>query len=71
MFVEEESSEEMVAMAMEFVNYVWPLFLFAGTNMMISGYLTAIHRPPRVKRGGAMSESRVTGILSKCFLYVL
>ena len=45
MFVEEESSEEVVAMAMEFVNYVWPLFLFAGTNMMISGYLTAIHRP--------------------------
>ena len=45
MFVEEESSEEMVAMAMEFVNYVWPLFLFAGTNMMISAYLTAIHRP--------------------------
>ena len=25
--------------------YIWPLFLFAGVNILISGYLTAIHRP--------------------------
>jgi Na+-driven multidrug efflux pump len=35
----------MVAMALEFVTYVWPIFLFAGINMLISGYLTAIHMP--------------------------
>ena len=32
-------------MALDFVTYVWPIFLFAGTNMLISGYLTAIHLP--------------------------
>jgi len=31
-------------MATDFVTYVWPLFLFAGANMLLSGY-TAIHRP--------------------------
>ena len=45
LFVDDNDSEEMVVMAMEFVTYVWPLFLFAGINMMISGYLTAIHKP--------------------------
>ena len=44
-FVDDRSSTEMVAMATDFVTYVWPLFLFAGANMLISGYLTAIHRP--------------------------
>jgi len=32
-------------MALGFVSYVWPIFLFSGTNMLISGYLTAIHLP--------------------------
>jgi Na+-driven multidrug efflux pump len=45
LFVEDDSSAEMVAMATEFVAYVWPLFLFAGTTMLTSGYLTAIHLP--------------------------
>ena len=44
-FVDGEDSEEMVTMALGFVSYVWPIFLFAGTNMLISGYLTAIHLP--------------------------
>lgn len=45
LFVEDRDSADMVAMATEFVAWVWPLFLFAGANMLISGYLTAIHRP--------------------------
>lgn len=45
LFVDEHSSTETVALATEFVTYVWPLFLFAGFNMLISGYLTAIHLP--------------------------
>ena len=45
LFVDEKSSTEMVALATELVSYVWPLFLFAGFNMLISGYLTAIHLP--------------------------
>ncbi|MEH6582312.1 MAG: MATE family efflux transporter [Halioglobus sp.] len=44
-FIDDENSAEMVALATEFVTYVWPLFLFAGFNMLISGYLTAIHLP--------------------------
>jgi hypothetical protein len=32
-------------LALEFVTYVWPIFIFAGFNMMITGYLTAIHLP--------------------------
>lgn len=45
LFVDEHGSTETVALAGEFVSYVWPLFLFAGFNMLISGYLTAIHLP--------------------------
>ncbi|MGK0471765.1 MAG: putative MATE family efflux protein [Candidatus Azotimanducaceae bacterium] len=45
LFVDDQNSTAMVAMATEFVTYVWPLFLFAGANMLISGYLTAIHLP--------------------------
>lgn len=45
LFVEDQNSTDMVALATEFVAYVWPLFLFAGFNMLISGYLTAIHHP--------------------------
>ena len=45
LFVDDRDSEAMVAMATDFVTYVWPLFLFAGANMLMSGYLTAIHRP--------------------------
>jgi Na+-driven multidrug efflux pump len=45
LFVDEHNSTEMVGLATELVSYVWPLFLFAGFNMLISGYLTAIHLP--------------------------
>ena len=45
LFVDEGDSAATVAMATEFVTYIWPLFLFAGVNILISGYLTAIHRP--------------------------
>ena len=45
LFVDEQNSGETVALAKELVTYVWPLFLFAGFNMLISGYLTAIHLP--------------------------
>lgn len=45
LFVDEQNSSETVALAKTFVNYVWPLFLFAGINMLISAYLTAIHLP--------------------------
>ncbi|MFQ3229957.1 MATE family efflux transporter [Reinekea sp.] len=42
-FLSDEGSEAALALATEFVHYVWPLFLFAGLNMLISGYLTSIH----------------------------
>lgn len=45
LFVDEDNSAETVALASQFVTYVWPLFLFAGFNMLISGYLTALHLP--------------------------
>ncbi|MCY3640157.1 MAG: MATE family efflux transporter [Gammaproteobacteria bacterium] len=45
LFVDEQDSAATVAMATEFVTYIWPLFLFAGVNILLSGYLTAIHRP--------------------------
>ena len=45
LFVDDRDSADMVAIATDIVTYVWPLFLFAGANMLISGYLTAIQRP--------------------------
>ena len=45
LFVDDRDSAATVAIASEFVTYIWPLFLFAGVNILLSGYLTAIHRP--------------------------
>jgi Na+-driven multidrug efflux pump len=45
LFVNEKDSAQTVILALEFVTYVWPIFIFAGFNMMITGYLTAIHLP--------------------------
>jgi putative MATE family efflux protein len=42
-FLPDQGTEKALALATEFVDYVWPLFIFAGVNMLISGYLTAIH----------------------------
>ena len=45
LFIDRHEDWETVVLATEFVHYVWPLFIFAGVNILISGYLTAIHRP--------------------------
>jgi putative MATE family efflux protein len=45
LFVDAEGADKTVAIAIEFVYYVWPIFIFAGANMTISGYLTAVHLP--------------------------
>jgi putative MATE family efflux protein len=45
LFIEPEESQATLRLAQEFVTLIWPLFLFAGSNMLISGYLTAIHHP--------------------------
>jgi Na+-driven multidrug efflux pump len=44
-FLPDEGNGKALALATEFNEYVWPLFIFAGVNMLISGYLTAIHLP--------------------------
>ena len=36
---------EFFALSKSFVANLWPIFIFNGLNVMISGYLTAIHRP--------------------------
>lgn len=45
MFVDAKGAETTVDLAVEFIYAIWPLFIFAGANMTISGYLTAIHLP--------------------------
>jgi len=45
LFVDEKNNTQTVILALEFVTYVWPIFIFAGFNMMITGYLTAAHLP--------------------------
>jgi Na+-driven multidrug efflux pump len=44
-FVDDHNSGVTIGLANSFITYVWPLFLFAGINMLVSGYLTAIHLP--------------------------
>lgn len=44
-FLADEGSEATVQLAQQFVGYIIPVFLFVGINMLISGYLTAIHLP--------------------------
>ena len=45
LFIDVERDSETLALALEFVAYIWPVFIFAGFTMLISGYLTAVHRP--------------------------
>ena len=45
LFIDIERDGDTLALALEFVTYVWPVFIFAGLTMLISGYLTAIHLP--------------------------
>jgi Na+-driven multidrug efflux pump len=40
-----ERDGETLALALEFVAYIWPVFIFAGFTMWISGYLKAVHLP--------------------------
>ncbi|MDN3647628.1 MATE family efflux transporter [Reinekea marina] len=42
-FLSDQNSDLALGLANEFIHYVWPLFLFAGFNMLISGYLTSVH----------------------------
>lgn len=43
LFLADEGSAATIEIASSFVDYTWPVFLFVGINMLISGYLTAIH----------------------------
>ena len=45
LFIDVERDSETLALALEFVTYIWPVFIFAGFTMLISGYLTAVHLP--------------------------
>jgi len=45
LFLDEQDAHTTATMAIEFVYYMWPIFIFAGVNMAISGYFTAIHLP--------------------------
>ena len=41
----EEGDEETAAIAVRFLGYLWPAFLFNGLNILISGYLTSMQKP--------------------------
>ena len=45
LFIDVEQDSDTLALALKFVAYVWPVFIFAGFTMLISGYLTAVHLP--------------------------
>ena len=45
LFIDIERDRDTLVLALEFVTYVWPVFIFAGFTMLISGYLTAVHLP--------------------------
>jgi Na+-driven multidrug efflux pump len=45
LFIDVERDSETLALALDFVAYIWPVFIFAGFTMLISGYLTAVHLP--------------------------
>jgi Na+-driven multidrug efflux pump len=41
----EEGDEETAAIAIRFLSFLWPAFLFNGLNILISGYLTSMQKP--------------------------
>ncbi len=43
-FLSEENFETKV-IVIQFILFVWPIFLFSGTNFVISAYFTSMHKP--------------------------
>jgi len=41
----DEGDEGAAAIAVRFLGYLWPAFLFNGLNILISGYLTSMQKP--------------------------
>ncbi len=41
----QERDQESIAIILTFLSLVWPAFLFNGSNMVISAYFTAMHKP--------------------------
>ncbi|WP_163930406.1 MATE family efflux transporter [Paraferrimonas sp. SM1919] len=41
----DEASAQSISIANQFAGYIWPAFLFNGINIVLSGYLTAMHQP--------------------------
>jgi Na+-driven multidrug efflux pump len=41
----DEGDEGTAAIAVRFLSYLWPAFLFNGLNILISGYLTSMQKP--------------------------
>ncbi len=66
-FLKDEGSAGTVALAKEFIGYAWPIFIFVGTNMLITGYLTAIHL---AFQSGVVALCRSL-ILPACLLLVM
>lgn len=40
-----EGEAETMAIALEFIGWFWPAFLFNGMNLTLASYFTALHRP--------------------------
>ncbi len=41
----QERDQKSIAIILTFLSLVWPAFLFNGSNMVISAYFTAMHKP--------------------------
>lgn len=41
----EETEQSTVAIALDFIKYFWPALLFVGMNIVLTAYLTALHKP--------------------------
>lgn len=39
----DDNNQQTLQLAQHFVGYMWPMLLFAGGNMVIASYLTAVH----------------------------
>ncbi len=55
----DEAEASTVAIALDFIAFFWPALLFIGMNIVLTAYLTALHKP---------FESSVTAILRSLIL---
>ena len=71
LFIDVERDSETLALALEFVAYIWPVFIFAGFTMLISGYLNCSASAVSIGTRGQLPQFDYASGIADSVLYAV